>query len=99
LYTIARHNHDIVATVFRTVPLNTSFRRSLRGDTLQSWHDLVAKIAYVRLNDEEDKFQWGLSQNGIFRVRSMYNAMIIGNIWDNTILWKLKLPLKIKIFL
>jgi hypothetical protein len=71
----------------------------LRGDNLQAWNNLVAKIAYVQLNDGEDKFEWGLNQNGIFKVRSMYHGMFIGNIWDNRLLWKLKLPLKIKIFL
>jgi hypothetical protein len=96
LYRIVRHKNDIVATVFRTIPLNISFRRSLTEDTLQSWHELVTNIAYVRLNDEDDKFRWGLNQNGISKVCSMYNAMIVGNIWDNRILWKLKLLLKIK---
>jgi hypothetical protein len=43
-------------------------------------YNLVAKIVYVRLNDNEDEFWGGLSQNGIFQVRSMYNAMIVGNI-------------------
>jgi hypothetical protein len=89
LYRIVRHKYYTVATVFRTVPLNISFRRSLSGDTLQSWHELVSNIAYVSLNDEEDKFRWGLNQNGIFTVRSMYNAMTVRNIWDNMILWKL----------
>jgi hypothetical protein len=70
----------------------------LRGDTLQAWHNLVVKIAYVQLNYGEDKFRWGLNQIGIFKVRSMYHAMTIENIWDNRLLWKLKLPLKIKIF-
>jgi hypothetical protein len=99
LYRIARHKHDIVANVFRSVPLNKSFRRSLRGGTLQSWHVLVVKTAYVRLSDGEDKFRRGLNQNGFFNVRSMYNAMIVENIWGNRLIWKLKLPLKIKIFL
>ena len=44
-------------------------------------------------------FRWGLNQNGIFKVRTMYNAMTTGSIWSNRLLWKLKLPLKIKIFL
>jgi hypothetical protein len=29
----------------------------------------------------------------------MYNAMTIGSIWHNRLIWKLKLPLKIKTFL
>jgi hypothetical protein len=79
------------------VPLNISFRRSLLGNTLQSWHEPVATIANVRLNDRDDVFRWGLNQNGLFTVRSMYNALTTGNVWENRLIWKLKLPLKIKI--
>jgi hypothetical protein len=82
LYRIVRHKHDTVATVFGTVPLNISFRRFLRGDTLQSWYELVAKVADVRLNNREDKFHWGHTKNGIFTVRSMYNAIIVQNIYE-----------------
>jgi hypothetical protein len=82
-----------------SVPLNISFRRSLRGDTSQSWYELVAKVADVRLNNREDKFHWGHTKNEIFTVRSMYNAIIVQNIWENRLLWKLKLQLKIKIFM
>jgi hypothetical protein len=99
LYRIVRHKHDTATIVFSTVPLNISFRRYLRGDTLQTWYELVAKVANVRLNDREDKFRWGHTENGIFKVRSMYYTIIVRNIWENRLLWKLKLPLKIKIFL
>jgi hypothetical protein len=99
LFSIARHKHKTVASAFSTIPLNISFRRSLLGANLVSWHNLVARIGHVTLNDRSDVFRWGLNQNGTFSVRTMYNAMITGNIWDNRILWKLKLPLKIKIFL
>jgi hypothetical protein len=44
-------------------------------------------------------FRWGFTQNGQFRVKSMYSTLITGNIWDNKFLWKLKLSLKIKNFL
>jgi hypothetical protein len=99
LYRIVRHKHTSVASVLSTVPLNISFRRSLLGNTLQSWHKLVATIANVRLNDREDIFRWGLNQNGMFTVRIMYNTWMSGNIWENRLIWKLKLPLKIKNFL
>jgi hypothetical protein len=80
LYRIVRHKHDTVTIVFSTVPLNISFRRYLRGDTLQTWYELVAKVANVRLNDREDKFCWGHTENGIFKVRSMYYTIIVRNI-------------------
>jgi hypothetical protein len=57
---------------------------------------LVSKIAHVRLNEREDVFRWRLNQNGIFKVRTMCDAMTTGSIWRNRLIWKLKLPLKIK---
>jgi hypothetical protein len=56
----------------------------------------VATIVNVRLNEREDTFGWGLKQDGMFTVRTMYNATMMINIWENKFLWKLKLPLKIK---
>ena len=43
---------------------------------------------------------WGLHQNGLFSVKSMYKAVLgVEAIPYNTLIWKLKLPLKIKVFL
>jgi hypothetical protein len=84
----------MVASMFSTVPLNISFRWSLLGDSLQLWHNLVATIPHVTLNENEDLFKWGLNHNESFNVRS-----IRGNLWENKLLWKIKLPLKIEIFL
>jgi hypothetical protein len=43
---------------------------------------------------------WGLHQSGLFSVKSMYRALLTTQaIHFNTFIWKLKLPLKIKVFL
>ena len=42
----------------------------------------------------------GLYQNGLFSVKSMYIALLIAETAPyNTLIWKLKLPLKIKVFM
>jgi len=41
-----------------TTPLNISFQRALVGNKLVAWHDLVAKIANISLNDQIDSFRW-----------------------------------------
>jgi hypothetical protein len=57
-------------------------------------------VVHIRLNNMEDKFRWGLHQNGIFSIRSMYLALISDNrVRLNLMIWKLKIPLKIKIFM
>jgi hypothetical protein len=43
---------------------------------------------------------WGLHQNGLFSVKSMYRALLGAEVIPyNTLIWKLKLLLKIKVFL
>jgi len=92
--------HATVTSVFDRVPLNVSFRRTLTGHNLYLWHDLVACISHVQLNNDADAFRWNLTQAGTFTVSSMYNALISnGNVQFDKHLWKLKMPLKIKIFM
>jgi hypothetical protein len=48
----------------------------------------------------KNEFIWGLHQNGIFSVKSMYLALIFDTrVRLDLTIWRLKLPLKIKIFL
>ena len=100
LYSIVRRKSSTIANVMRSVPLNVSFRRSLVGQNLAYWHELCASIVHIQLNQSSDSFRWNYHQNGIFSVRSMYLALINnGYIERNKIIWKLKMPLKIKIFM
>ena len=100
LFNIVRKKFVTVASVFDRVPLNVSFRRTLTGHTLTLWHDLVARISHVHLNDNVDVFRWNLNQSGMFAVSSMYSALISnGNVQFDKYLWKLKMPLNIKIFM
>jgi hypothetical protein len=55
---------------------------------------------HVRLNDQADVFRWNLHQNGQYTVKSLYLALINTGVTNmNKQLWKLKVPLKIKIFM
>jgi hypothetical protein len=88
---------DTVTTVLSGVPLNVSFRRYLQGNNLVLWHDLVRRIMHIRLNNNEDVFRWNLHQHGQFSVHSFYLALINnGMVERNKVLWRLKVPLKIK---
>jgi hypothetical protein len=70
------------------------------GANLQSWHNLVLNIANIHLNDQPDIFRWALTSSGQFSVSSMYMAMMDSDIVPHNIfLWKLKILLKVKVFL
>jgi len=76
LYNIVRKKSAYVRTVLSTTPLNVAFRRSLMGVNLQAWHNVVAMVADAHLTTQRNCFVWGLHQNGLFLVNSMYRALL-----------------------
>jgi hypothetical protein len=83
-----------------TSPPNVTFRRDLLGQRLVFWDALLQRLANIQLQPEHDEFRWNLHKNGKFLVASMYNALIDMpiNLISNNKLWKLKIPLHIKVF-
>ena len=76
LYNIVRDPHATVSKVMATSPLNTSFRRALVDNKLAKWLSLVARISNVELVEGSNYFRWGLTNSGLFFVRSMYLYLI-----------------------
>jgi len=100
LYNIVRRKGATVRLVLSTMPLNVSFRRSLMGANLQAWHEVVAMVVDVQLTNKRDRFVWRLHHNGLYSVNSKYRTLLGAKaIPYNTLIWKLKLPLKIKVFM
>ena len=63
---------------------------------------MCSRLATVELNqEEEEEFRWKLDRLGVFFcVKSHYLGLINQNTPNlNKVLWKIKIPLKIKIFL
>jgi hypothetical protein len=59
-------------------------------------------LANIQLQNGQAEFHWNLYENGKFSVASIYNALILPDVPINKIsnnkLWKLKIPLWIKVF-
>jgi hypothetical protein len=54
----------------------------------------------VQRNEEQDKLTWHLTSSGIFLVKSLYSKCMNGHTqFLKKYLWKLKVPLKIRIFM
>jgi hypothetical protein len=100
IYTIVRDPHATVANVMATSPLNVSFRRALVDNNLNVWNSLVAQLLNVEIGEGSDTFRWDLTQTGKFSVKSMYSYLInTSPPVQHKKIWKLNIPLKIKIFL
>ena len=100
LYNIVRDPHATVAKVMASQPLNISFRRMLWGPKLRDWSILVAQIAPFNLVDGSDSFRWNLTKSVLFTVRSLYLHLINTHTpFRHKKIWKIMVPLKIKIFL
>jgi hypothetical protein len=90
-----------IAKVMETSPPAATFRRDLSGQRLVAWNALLQRLANIQLQNGHDEFRWNLNENGNFLVASMYNALLPDVLIDkicNNKLWKLKIPLWIKIF-
>ena len=100
LYNIVRKKQDTVADVLSTQIPNLSWRRDLIGNKLVMWNNLVSRLSTIVLSQERDEFKWNLDQICVFSVNSHYLRLINQNTPNlNMRIWKLKVPLKIKIFL
>ncbi|WVZ51173.1 LOW QUALITY PROTEIN: hypothetical protein U9M48_002338 [Paspalum notatum var. saurae] len=94
LYNIVRNKHATVVEVFSRTPFNASFRRSLIGNKLNEWHNLVASIAHINLVEGGDQFVWGLHSNGIFSIKSMYSFLASNSSKVPQDIWKLYFKIK-----
>lgn len=74
------------------------FRRSLVGETLRQWEALKNSCELVALVDRKDKLFWKLEARGRFSVGSLYRSLKRSQVpCPYGFVWKVKLPLKIKI--
>ena len=100
LYRIVQRCDALVATIMQSIPLNIQFRRALVGDRWEAWLHLVSRLMEVQLSHQPDQFCWLLTRSGEFTVKSMYIDVINSSaILSSKDVWKVKVPLKIKVFM
>jgi hypothetical protein len=100
LYSIVHRKQVTVENVLNHSPLNIMFRRTLTDNRWQLWLQLVQRLMTVQLNNEKYVFIWVLTTNEIFTVKSMYLDLLDDDTkYLNKYIWKMKVPLKIKIFI
>ena len=101
LYNIVYRKQVLVADVLGSAPPpNIGFRRALTGNKWDKWLHLVNRLMHVQLSGHKDLFRWNLTVNGMFTVKSLYLDFMSGHTkFLRKYLWKMKVPLKIKIFM
>jgi hypothetical protein len=100
LYNIVQRKNVLVANVLSQTPLNIGFRRVLNDHKWNQWVHLCQRLMSIQLNNDQDKFMWKLTETGTFTVKSMYLDLMNGHTrFLHRYLWKLKIPLKIKVFM
>jgi hypothetical protein len=69
------------------------------GNRLTDWHMIIASVAFINLNEGLDPFVWSLHKDGVFTVKSMYSYLVNNGVKVTQVIWHLKLPLNIKLFM
>ncbi|PNT64196.1 hypothetical protein BRADI_4g25858v3, partial [Brachypodium distachyon] len=92
LYCISMNQDINVFDANRSNVQILSFRRNFTTDTYMMWQDLQNHCSTIRLTSGEDKCHWFLEKNGVFSVRSFYNALVTRRIrFPFRQFWKLKM--------
>lgn len=72
----------------------------LWGETMILWQELQRKCAGVHLSEDPDRLNWNFDGKRKFSAKSFYEHLKMQQvIFPHKKLWKIKVPLKIKIFL
>jgi hypothetical protein len=100
LYNIVQRKQVSLANVMAQVTLNIGFRQTLSGSRADRWIHLVQRLMNVYLTTQPDTFTWKLTTSGSFTVKSLYlDYMNDHTRFLRKYLWKIKVPLKIRIFM
>ena len=100
LFNIVHRKQVSVAETLTGTSVNISFRRSLTRDKWDKCLHLVNRLMDINFTNTQDQFVWGLTSSGLFTVKSMYLDLLNGHTkYLRKYIWKMKVPLKIKIFM
>ena len=69
------------------------------GANLTNRHRIVVSLQDINLLEKRDIFVWGFNASGSFTAKSIYALLINNEVRVSQDLWKIKVPIKIKVFL
>ena len=79
---------------------NLAFRRTFSPLELDQWEELLECVALHTPSLEHDSISWHLELSGLFSARSLHAAIAATpGPEELNLLWEMKLPMKIRIFL
>ena len=77
-----------------------AFHRTFGPLERDQWEEMLQCVALHSPSMEEDSISWSLEPSGIFSIKSLYHALLATpGPTKMILLWEIKLPLKIHIFL
>lgn len=100
LCNICQDNKAKVADYFSGNSWDIKLKRNMRDAEKAEWDQLLESLKEVTLDNEEDEVIWALEKNNIFSTKSLYRFLTNRGAISRSmnIMWKAKIPLKVKIF-
>jgi hypothetical protein len=100
LFAIASEPLATVATLFLGNQCRLTFRRELGFGERVELANVARLVETIHLSEPQDRISWSLEPNGKFSVRSLYKSLCQGIPHKYYgIVWEIKVPLKVRIFL
>lgn len=101
IFKICTNPNAKVAEYWRNGEWNIEFRRNFGISEQMEWEQLVNLTDGVVLDNQRDIAKWALEKNNNFSTKSLYRFLAFQGMQSKSMyrIWKIKIPLKIKIFL
>ena len=101
LYRMVRDPYSTVSECWVNQDWFIDFRRALSSEEFERWTWLYDELQHISLNDSPDAVFWALDKSKSLTTKSLYRFLSNRGMPSRVtgIIWKCKIPLKIKIFL
>jgi hypothetical protein len=94
------HPDWLVARAGETMAWTLQFWRTLDPRDMSSLGGLLREIGTPCFNDSANEFTWAFERSGKFSVKYLYRKLSVGDPRKHyDVIWKISVPLKIRIFL
>jgi len=101
LYRMVRDPYSTVSDCWVNQEWFIDFHRALSSEEFQRWTMLYDELQHVSIDDNPDTVFWALDKSKSFTTKSLYRFLSNRGMPSRVagIIWKCKIPLKIKFFL
>ena len=101
LFQLVNEKNITIARAWEVVDLKLTLSRCADQRTMDRWHELLAVVKSLNVQDEPDVPVWKFTKSGVYTSASFYDIVNLGCISPkhSQFIWEIVVPVRIHVFL